>query len=188
MIQNADEYSRAIQVCSPVKRYDTVSVYDKGPVLIGSAVAGSDGTWKLNADVGSDGIHSYIARSVDVAGNVANSAGHTLYSASAQQSLAGGAGNDVLIAGAGDSLAGGAGADTFVFNSGFGAVKIKDFDVNSDVLAINHNLIASASQLLDQVHDTAAGAVIDVEGNQSVTLANVHLAELQAHTSDFHFI
>ena len=167
---------------------DTVSVYDKGPVLIGSAVAGSDGTWKLNADVGSDGIHSYIARSVDVAGNAANSAGHTLYSASAQQSLAGGAGNDVLIAGAGGSLAGGAGADTFGFNSGFGAVKIKDFDVNSDVLAINHNLIASASQLLDQVHDTVAGAVIDVEGNQSVTLANVHLAELQAHTSDFHFI
>lgn len=167
---------------------DTVSVYDKGPQLIGTATAGSDGTWKLNAGVGSDSIHSYIARSVDTAGNAANSAGHTLYSAEAHQSLVGGVGNDVLVAGAGDSLTGGAGSDTFVFNSGFGNVKVKDFDVNSDALAINHNLIASATQLLDQVHDTAAGAVIAVEGNQSVTLTNVHLADLQAHTSDFHFI
>jgi len=166
---------------------DTVSVYDKGPQLIGTAVAGSDGIWKLNADVG-DGIHSYIARSVDVAGNIANSAGHTLYAAEGQQSLVGGVGNDVLIAGAGDSLRGGAGADTFVFNSGFGAVNVKDFDVSSDALAFNHNLIASAAQLLAQTHDTAAGAVIAVEGDQSVTLTNVHLADLQAHTSDFHFI
>jgi len=58
----------------------------------------------------------------------------------------------------------------------------------ADVLAFNHNLIASASQLLDQTHDTAAGAVIDVVADQSVTLANIHLADLQAHTSDFHFI
>ncbi|HET9618539.1 MAG TPA: cellulase family glycosylhydrolase [Pseudolabrys sp.] len=167
---------------------DTVSIYDKGPQLIGTATAGSDGTWKLNADVGSDSIHSYIARSIDVAGNTANSAGHTLYSPDAHQALIGGAGNDVLIAGANDGLRGGAGADTFVFNSGFGNAAVKDFDVNSDALAFNHNLIASAAQLLDQAHDTAAGAVIDVAGGQSVTLANVHLADLQAHTSDFHFI
>ncbi|MGN6571556.1 MAG: cellulase family glycosylhydrolase [Pseudolabrys sp.] len=167
---------------------DTVSIYDKGPQLIGTATAGSDGTWKLNASVGSDSIHSYLARSVDVAGNASNSTGHTLYSADAHQSLAGGAGNDVLVAGANDGLTGGAGSDTFVFNSGFGAVKVADFDVNSDVLAINHNLIASAAQLLDQAHDSAAGAVIAVEGNQSVTLAHVHVADLQAHTSDFHFI
>ena len=167
---------------------DTVSVYDKGPHLIGTATAASDGTWKLNADVGSDAIHSYIARSVDVAGNAADSTGHTLYSPDAQQSLVGGVGNDVLVAGTNDNLRGGAGSDTFVFNSGFGNVNVKDFDVNSDALAFNHNLIASASQLLDQAHDTAAGAVIGVEGGQSVTLANVHVADLQAHTSDFHFI
>jgi len=167
---------------------DTVSIYDKGPQLIGTATAGSDGVWKLNADVGSDSIHSYIARSIDVAGNTANSAGHTLYSPDAHQALIGGAGNDVLIAGANDGLRGGAGADTFVFNSGFGNAAVKDFDVNNDALAFNHNLIASAAQLLDQAHDTAAGAVIDVAGGQSVTLANVHLADLQAHTSDFHFI
>jgi hypothetical protein len=76
----------------------------------------------------------------------------------------------------------------FVFNSGFGQVKVTDFDVTSDVLAINHSLIASATQLLAQTHDTAAGAVIDVQGDQSVTLANVHVADLQAHPSDFHFI
>jgi hypothetical protein len=166
---------------------DTVSVYDKGPALIGTATVASDGTWKLNAEIG-DGVHSYIARSADVAGNTGNTAGHTLYSADGHLSLAGGAGNDVLVAGAGDALRGGAGADMFVFNSGFGQVKVTDFDVTSDVLAINHSLIASATQLLAQTHDTAAGAVIDVQGDQSVTLANVHVADLQAHPSDFHFI
>ena len=167
---------------------DTVSVYDKGPQLIGTATAGSDGTWKLNADVGADAVHSYIAKSVDVAGNAADSLGHTLYSPDAQQALIGSTGNDVIVAGAGDNLRGGGGSDTFVFNAGFGNVTVKDFDVNTDALAINHNLIGSASQLLAQTHDTAAGAVIGVEGSQSVTLANVHLADLQAHTSDFHFI
>jgi len=166
---------------------DTVSVYDKGPHLIGTATAASDGTWKLNADAGSGAVHSYIERSADVAGNIGNSTGHTLYSADTHQALAGGAGNDVLIAGSGDSLTGGGGSDTFVFNSGFGNVKVTDFDVNSDALAFNHNLIASVSQLLDQVHDTVTGAVIGVDANQSVTLANVHVADLQAHTSDFHF-
>ena len=167
---------------------DTVSVYDKGPQLIGTASVASDGTWKLNADVGSGGIHSYIARSADVSGNTGNSAGHMLYSADVHQSLVGGNGNDVLVAAPGDSLTGGAGSDTFVFNRGFGQVTVKDFNVNSDALAFDHNLLASATQLLSQTHDTAAGAVIGVEGSQSVTLANMHLADLQAHTSDFHFI
>ena len=180
--------SRARATFAPSTAGDTVSVYDKGPALVGTATVASDGTWKLNADVGSGDIHSYIARSTDVAGNTGNSAGHTLYSADAGQSLVGGAGNDVLVAAPGDSLTGGAGSDTFVFNRGFGTAAVKDFNVNSDALVFDHNLIASAAQALDQAHDTAAGAVIAVEGSQSVTLANVHVADLQAHQSDFHFI
>jgi hypothetical protein len=34
---------------------------------------------------------------------------------------------------------------TFVFNSDFGKVEVKDFDVNSDALAFDHILIASVS-------------------------------------------
>jgi len=166
---------------------DTVAVYDKGPQFIGTATAASDGTWSLQANVGSGGLHSYIEKSTDIAGNGGDSAGHTVYSADAQQYLTGGNGNDVLIAGNGDTLKGGAGADAFVFNTDFGHANVRDFDVNNDALSFDHTALASTSQLLDHVHDTAAGAVIGIDATHSVELANVHLADLQAHTSDFHF-
>ena len=167
---------------------DIVSVYDKGPVLIGTATVASDGTWKLTAGISGDGVHGYIARSTDVAGNTGNSDGHLLYSAAGHHSLDGGAGNDVLVAGPGDAMSGGAGADTFVFNAGFGTAKVRDFDVNSDVLRFDHTLFGSAAQVLENAHDTAAGAVITVHVDESVTLSGVHVADLQSHVSDFHIV
>ena len=77
-----------------------------------------------------------------------------------------------------------------MFNPSLGKETIKDFNVNQDVITFDHTLFtnATASQVLSQTHDTAAGAVIVVDAQDTVSLTGVHLADLQSHLNDFHFI
>jgi probable HAF family extracellular repeat protein len=131
--------------------------------------------------------------STDLAGYNAASAGVTLYAKPANQVLEGGNGNDVLIGGSNDTLIGGAGADTFVFNPNFGKETATDYNVNHDVIAFDHTLFSNdtVSQVLSQMHDTNAGAVIAVDAHDTVTLAGVTVAQLQAaqaaHVDWLHF-
>jgi hypothetical protein len=166
-----------------------VSVYD-GAKLIGSVTADGSGNWTLQTNINDSTVHNFAEKSTDLAGNTGSSAGITLYSAGINKSLAGGTGNDYLIAGPKDTLTGGAGNDTFVFNANFGKDVVKDFDVNHDILALSHTLFTGAdpiAQILNQTHDSSAGAVIAVDANDSITLNHVTLTQLTQHPSDFHF-
>ena len=90
----------------------------------------------------------------------------------------------MLIGAPGDTLTGGGGSNTFVFNPGFGKETIKGFTAGQDVIAFDHTLFTSPSQVLNQAHDSKAGAVIVVDAHDTVTLIGVHVAQLQS--SDFH--
>jgi len=170
----------------------SVSVFD-GVNMIGIVTAASDGTWSLQANVKGNAIHSFTETSTDSAGNVASSAGVTLYTPAANKALVGGDGDDVLIGRPNDTLTGGPGADTLVFNPSFGKETVKDYNVNQDVLAFSHTLFANdtASQVLSQTHDSSAGAVIVVDSVDTVTLVGVTVAQLQAaqqaHVDWLHF-
>lgn len=101
----------------------------------------------------------------------------------------GGNGADVLIGGPGDTLTGdNGGPDTYLFRPGFGANTIPDFDVNIDAIQIDKSIFPSVGDLLSHTTDTAAGAVIDDGKGDTITLNGVKVAQLQAHTSDFHLV
>jgi Ca2+-binding RTX toxin-like protein len=169
------------------KANSSVSVYD-GTKLIGTVTAAADGTWSLPANVASKFIHSFTEKSTDVAGNTGASPGVALYSQLDHQSLQVGTGKDVLIAGPKDTLTGGAGSDTFVFNPHFGNDTVKDFNVSQDVLAFAQSLFpGGVTQVLNQAHNTKAGAEIVVDANDVVTLTGVTVAQLHTYASDIHF-
>jgi hypothetical protein len=165
-----------------------VSIFE-GTSFLGRVTAGSDGTWSLQSKLG-NGIQSFTETSTDSVGNSASSTGVALYASSAHQHLQGGAGNDVLIGNNQATLTGAAGSDNFVFNPHFGKNTVTDFNVNQDVITFDHTLFANATpeQVLSQTFDTPAGAVIEVDRANTVTLTGVQVAELQNHLSDFHFI
>jgi probable HAF family extracellular repeat protein len=164
-----------------------VSIFD-GTHLLGTVASASDGTWSLQTKLG-HGIHDFTETSTDLAGNTVSSSGVTLYASNAHQVLQGGSGNDVLIGHRKDMLTGGAGADTFVFNPKLGKETITDFNAGQDVLSFDHTLFAeaTASQVLSQMHDGKAGAVIVIDHADTITLTGVHVADLQSHLSDFDF-
>jgi Bacterial Ig domain/RTX calcium-binding nonapeptide repeat (4 copies) len=164
-----------------------VSVFD-GNKLLGTATADNFGNWSLQANIAGT-VHKFSETATDLAGNTGASAGVTVYSPSANKTLVGGSGNDFLIAGPKDTLTGGAGNDAFVFNANFGKVAVSDFDINHDVLWLSNALFAhdTIAQVLSQTHDTTAGAVIAVDGHDTITLHGVTVAQLAAHPSDFHF-
>jgi len=160
----------------------TVTILDGGKT-IGTATAAADGTWSFQAILSGKGIHSFTETSTDGSNTISSSA-VTLF-AGPNQSLKGGTGNDVLIGAPGDTLTGGGGSNTFVFNPGFGKETIKDFNPSQDVIAFAKSLfLYGVPQVLNQAHDSKAGAVIVVDAHDTVTLTGVHVAEL--HSSDFH--
>jgi len=162
----------------------TVSVSD-GTKLLGTVNADSSGHWSLQANI-SSGVHQFTETATDLAGNTGNSAGVTVYSPGGNNTLTGGSGNDSLIAGKNDTLIGGAGNDTFVFNPGFGKEQVADF-TNQDQLAFDHTLFThdTAAQVLSQMHDSHAGAVLVVDAHDTVTFTGVTVAQLQAAHIDF---
>ena len=163
----------------------SVSIYDSGK-LIGTITAAADGTWSLQANVSGSAVHSYTETATDLAGNVGSSAGVTLYTPAAHNSLQGGSGNDVLIGRPNDTLEGGSGSDTFVFNPGSGKETISDF-----VAAGSTHDIIELHQLgltnFEQVNAAQVGkdVVITVDPHDTIKLVGVHLGDLTA--SDFHF-
>jgi hypothetical protein len=84
--------------------------------------------------------------------------------------------------------AGGGGPDNFVFRPDFGVNTITDFNVNNSAIQFDKPLVATVSDILAHTVDTVHGAVISDGHGDTVTLAGVTLAQLQAHQSDFHLV
>jgi probable HAF family extracellular repeat protein len=163
-----------------------VSVFDDG-TLIGTATAGSDGTWKLPTRVNTKVVHEFSETYTDQSGNVVSSPGITLWAPTGHLTLTGTNGDDVLIGANGNMLTGGGGYDTFVFNRGFGKDTITDFNINHDVLRFDQTPFLTATQVIKHTHDSPAGAVIVLDSKDTVTLAGVTVAQLQEHLNDLTF-
>jgi VCBS repeat-containing protein len=98
-------------------------------------------------------------------------------------------GNDVFVnVGGGVKISGGDGNDTFQFKPGFGSATISDFNVDKDVINIDHTLFADFSAVLAGAHSANSNhdIVITDAAHDQITLTNVQLSQLKAH--DFHFI
>jgi VCBS repeat-containing protein len=104
--------------------------------------------------------------------------------------VSGGRDADRLTGGSGnDMLSGGEGNDTFVFAAGFGNDVIQDFEAGKkqgDVIEIDHNIFADFADVLGSSEQDGSNVVITADAENSITLVNVSLANL--NVNDFHFV
>lgn len=93
-------------------------------------------------------------------------------------SLNGDGGNDTLVGGPGnDQLRGGAGADQFVFSGRTGTDRIMDFQSGTDRILIDADLVPDVTDfVLNHIHETATGVVIDLPEGQRIILADPDLS------------
>ena len=84
------------------------------------------------------------------------------------------------------TIFGGGGNDNFVFDAGFGAATIGDFDVNNDKIEISQSLFGSIAEILAAATDSGPDTIITdaTAAHNTITLKGVAVAQLQA--SDFH--
>ena len=110
-----------------------------------------------------------------------------LYGLSGDDTLIGGAGADILDGGLGiDTMTGGAGQDFFVFADGFGSDTITDFANDLDKLDFTaQTTLTSLAAVLAVSSQVGADTVIALDANNTITLQNFTLADLDA--ADFVF-
>ncbi len=99
-------------------------------------------------------------------------------------------GADTLTGGAGDDiLTGGLGNDHFVFRPGFGNDTVTDFGGttgNNDKLEFSNALFVDFADLMTAATEVGSDVRITVDTDNSVTLQNATLAQLDAN--DFAFV
>jgi hypothetical protein len=90
----------------------------------------------------------------------------------------------------GTTIFGAGGQDTFVFSPGFGSATIADFDVNQDSIGIDHTLVTNVSALLASAQSINSGhdTILTDAFHDTITLAGVTVAQIQAHQSAFHLV
>ncbi|MDH7810003.1 MULTISPECIES: calcium-binding protein [unclassified Rhizobium] len=101
------------------------------------------------------------------------------------------AGNDLIegFRNTGDYLEGGAGNDTFVFKPEFGWDTIGDFVAGAgtdDVLEFHGGVLADFEAVLAAASQVGNDTIINIDGTNGITLANVNLADL--HRDDVRFV
>ena len=100
--------------------------------------------------------------------------------------------NNVLAGNGGnDMLTGGLGSDTFKFALSNGAVDfgndtISDFAAGTDHLQIDHTIFGNFADVQQHMKQVGDDVVITYDGNDSITLHNVQMANL--HANDFSFV
>lgn len=103
--------------------------------------------------------------------------------------LDGAGGNDYLLGEAGnDVMTGGAGADVFVFDAFSGQDTITDFwagPTRTDRIQFIAGQFIEFSDVIASSIDSAAGVVITIDGEDSITLAGLQISQL--HADDFLF-
>jgi len=123
-------------------------------------------------------------RIVGLAGNDTLAGGDgddTLIGGSGADTLIGGGGNDILLGGDGQPVPG---PDTFVYTGG--ADVIIDFDPGQDIVDISQlDGLSSYSDVQAVMTETQAGVVLDFGAGNSLALAGVTVAGLNAHPEDW---
>ena len=119
-----------------------------------------------------------------------NGLANVLTGSGGANTLNGAGGNDRLIGGGGnDTLTGGTGLDTFVFADGFGRDTVTDFrttGASADTIEFSTDVFSSFAQVQAAMAQVGADVVITVDVDNSLTLRNVALANLNA--GDFLFV
>ncbi|MFK7876684.1 MAG: hypothetical protein AB8B71_13040 [Paracoccaceae bacterium] len=176
---------------------DTIAGDEFGNVITGNAgvdrLDGDGGfdTLDYSAEFGVNGVVVYLGlglagdshQDTDIISGfeavIGTDQGDTLHGDDIGNLLMGGAGADVLWGrGGSDTLTGGTEADTFVHAPGDGTVIITDFETGVDVLDLSEHLRRRADVALDGIREINTGdLVIEIEGQGSVVLENVALAD-----------
>ena len=150
---------------------------------------GNEGNDTLTGDAGKDIL--YGGDGTD--GFFGGGGDDTIYGEAGNDTMYGDGGNDKLDGGTGnDILIGSTGSDTFIFNTGFGKDVISDFTATGsthDVVEIKASLFANWAAVEGAISDSASGAVIALDANNTITLTGVTKAVLIAnHVDDFRFV
>jgi Ca2+-binding RTX toxin-like protein len=147
---------------------------------------GDDGSDYLNGEAGDDNLTGASGNDtlLGADGNDYLSGG------TGDDNLTGGLGDDTLFAGAGsDYLKGDAGDDFFIFEANFGTSLIIDFETGTpahhDFILFKGGVFADAADVLAHAVQQATNVIITASTGDSLTLANVQLANLVA--DDFRF-
>ena len=175
---------KSIENLQGSKGHDTLIGNTVANVLIGEAgndwIDGGKGNDELLGSSGNDSLF----------GNIGDD---RLDGGKGRDTLSGGSGNDTLIGGSGDDhIYGGrghdkvwlgAGSDVFHFTSRDQKATIYDFDVDHDRIDLSAAAWVNAGNVLDLMHDTKKGVVLDLGKGDQITLVGVSAADLSA--SDF---
>lgn len=119
---------------------------------------------------------------------VGSSSSNTFIGEDGRDFLFGLAGADTLNGGAGDDvLVGGDGNDTFVFDQGFGADRIDDFNSGGfdDLIDLQNTSSETFADVLSLASEVNGDTVIDFANGDSITLVGVTIAQLSG--DDFIF-
>ncbi|MDD7908465.1 MULTISPECIES: VCBS domain-containing protein [Pseudovibrio] len=173
-------------------RYDDDKGKDSGSIYIFTPDA--DGNY-----VGPDGtvyepsetppvIETFDSAPLEVIGS---DSAESLLGGNADDVIVGNGGNDIIDAGLGsDTLTGGEGNDTFLFASDeAGHDVITDFVAGAgseDLIEIDSSMFTDFTALIAAAEDQGANTVITIDGDSSITLKDVNIADL--HQDDFSFL
>lgn len=118
--------------------------------------------------------------------NGAQSTGHVNVTVMGGSQIAGTAGNDIFVSSsANETFTGIGGNDTFVFTPGFGQDTITDFHPG-DTIQIDQTIFPDFNSLVNHAQMVGTDTVITDAASNSITLT--HIALVNLHASDFHFV
>ena len=130
--------------------------------------------------IGGDG-HDFLSGATGDDWLTGGNGSDSLYGNQGVDRLNGGAGNDLLR--------GGTLRDTFVFNPGFGADTITDFEDFQDILEVNTGLTnATDAQSLLSAHGRMVDVGVELDFGSGNTLLLEGIGELSALTDNFAFV
>ncbi len=169
---------------------DTLNGGSGDDILIGGA--GSDAlTGGVGIDTASYATAGVTANMTTPAHNTGDAAGDTyntienLLGSAFADTLRGDTNANTIEGGAGnDTLTGNAGNDVFVFHAGFGLDTISDFAAGAgvgDVIQVDSSLFANFAAIQSHATQIGANTVITYDAGNTITLASVTLANLNAN-------
>ncbi|MEA2744341.1 MAG: large repetitive protein, partial [Acetobacteraceae bacterium] len=159
----------------------TVTVFDRGLSVAGTARVSAGGTWSFITNASATATHVFTAVETDASGHASPAFGSAQLGTTGADSFTGTPANDVFR--------GKAGADTFSFLSNFGKDLIADFTPTGrahDIINFNGNVtLSSFAAVLSNATQVGTGVVIRQDASNTLTLSNI--TKLSLTSADFTF-